>query len=83
MGADAAADAVVVTEISTSVGRVFYGGVVPGLASNDAVRDPLAKSRNILAESGGPYLALWQAPAKTVLTIVHDYEGVAPWLEGC
>jgi hypothetical protein len=82
MGGDVAADPVVVTEISTSVSHVFYGGAVPGLASDDAVRDALAKSRNVLAELGGLYLALWQAPASSELTIVHDYEGVAAWLEG-
>lgn len=82
MGADAAADPVVVTEISTSVGHVFHGGAVAGLASEAAVRDALGRSRNVLAELGGLYLALWQAPARTELTVVHDYEGVAAWLEG-
>lgn len=82
MGDDASSDPVVVTEIATSVGHVFYGGVISGLGSDDAVQEALAKSRNVLAELGGLYLALWQAPAKVALTIVHDYEGVAAWLQG-
>ena len=36
----------------------------------------------MLAELGGLYLALWQAPEGAQLTIVHDYKGVADWMEG-
>ena len=72
----------VVTEIATSVGQVFYGGVIPQLGTDEDVQAALAKSRNVLAELGGLYLALWQAPSKGKLTIVHDYEGVSAWLEG-
>jgi hypothetical protein len=28
------------------------------------------------------YLALWQAPAKREMTIVHDYEGIGAWMTG-
>lgn len=73
---------VVVTEIATSVGRIFYGGVVPALGSDEDVKAALEKSRNVLAELGGLYLALWQAPARSSLTIVHDYQGVASWMTG-
>jgi hypothetical protein len=82
MGDDASVEPVVVTEIATSVGQVFYGGVVPGLGSDDAVQEALSNARNVLAELGGLYLALRQAPAKAELTIVHDYEGVAAWWKG-
>ena len=45
--------------------RIFYGGVVPALGSEEEVELALQKSRNVLAELGGLYLALWQAPANT------------------
>jgi ribonuclease HI len=79
---DADAEPVVVTEIATSVGRIFYGGVVPALGSEDEVRAALDKSRNVLAELGGLYLALWQAPSGGSLNLVHDYEGIAFWMTG-
>lgn len=72
----------VVAEIATSVGHVFYGGAIPGLDDDEAVSVALEQSRNILAELGGLYLALWQAPEKSQLSIVHDYKGVAEWMEG-
>lgn len=72
----------VVTEIATSVGRIFYGGLIPELGTDDEVQAALQKSRNVLAELGGLYLALWQAPANGKLTIVHDYEGIASWMTG-
>ena len=73
-------DPIVVAEIASSVGRIFYGGVVPALGSNEEVEVALEKSRNVLAELGGLYLALWQSPADSAITIVHDYEGVAAWM---
>lgn len=73
---------VVVTKIATSVGQVFYGGAIPGFAGDEAIRDALSRVRNVLAELAGLYVALWQAPAKSQLTIVHDYEGASAWLEG-
>ena len=75
-------DPTVVAEIASSVGRIFYGGVVPALGSEEEVEVALAKSRNVLAELGGLYLALWQAPANSAITIVHDYEGVGSWMTG-
>ena len=75
-------DPVVVTEIATSVGRIFYGGLIPELGSDEEVQLALQKSRNVLAELGGLYLALWQAPTEVTLTIVHDYEGIGSWMTG-
>lgn len=82
MSEDASSDPTVVTEIATSVGQVFYGGAIPQLGTDEDMQAALDKIRNVLAELGGLYLALWQAPSKTHLTIVHDYEGVAAWLGG-
>lgn len=73
-------DPAVVAEIASSVQRIFYGGVVPVLGSEEEVELALQKSRNVLAELGGLYLALRQAPANSAITIVHDYEGVASWI---
>lgn len=81
MGDDPTADPAVVTEISASVGHVFYDGSIPGLDDAGMVSAALEKSRNILAELGGLYLALWQAPERASLSIVHDYEGVAKWMK--
>lgn len=82
MSDDPSDDATVVAEVTTSVGRIFYGGVVPGLGSDGEVQAALQKSRNVLSELGGLYLALWQAPAKREMTIVHDYEGIGAWMTG-
>ena len=68
-------------EIATSVHHVFRGGLIPDLDTDDQIRNALAQSRNVLSELGGLYLALWQAPAGRRLTIVHDYSGVAEWME--
>ena len=70
------------TEIATSVGRIFYGRLIAALGNDDEVQAALEKSRNVLAELGGLYLALWQAPTNAKLTIVHDYEGIASWMTG-
>ena len=75
-------DPVVVAEIATSVGRIFYGGPIPGLGSDEEIQLALQKSRNVLAELGGLYSALWQAPTEATLTIVHDYKGIASWMTG-
>ena len=72
----------VVAEISATVGQVFYGGRIPGLGSDAAIRGALDRSGNALAELAGLYLALWQAPEQARLTIVHDFEGVGAWSQG-
>lgn len=79
---DASEEPHVVTEIATSVGRIFYGGLIAALGSDGEVQAALEKSKNVLAELGGLYLALWQAPTNATLTIVHDYEGIASWMTG-
>jgi ribonuclease H-related protein len=71
-----------VTETGTSVDRVFGRSPIAGLRSPPALRDALARLRNVLAELGGLYEALRLAPAGSTLVVVHDYEGVGAWLEG-
>jgi hypothetical protein len=71
-------DPTVVAEIASSVGRIFYGGVVSALGSEEEVDLALEKSRNVLAELGGLYLALWQAPANSAITIVTTTRGLPP-----
>jgi hypothetical protein len=53
-------DPVVVTEIATIVCRIFSGGLIPEHGSDEEVQLALQKSRNVLAEPGGLYLALWR-----------------------
>lgn len=82
MGDDPTKEPVVVTEIRTSVGHIFYDGMIPSLGNPDEISLALEESRNVLAELAGLYLALWQAPTGATLTIVHDYEGVAKFFDG-
>jgi viroplasmin len=72
-------DPTVVAEIATSVRRIFYGGVVPALGSEEEVEVALKKSRHVLAELGGLYLALWQAPANSAVTIRADAVAAGGW----
>ena len=81
IGDDPKREPVVVTEIGTSVGHVFYDGLIPGLGSPEEIAQALEEARNVLAELAGLYLALWQAPASATLTIVHDYKGVARYFD--
>jgi ribonuclease HI len=70
------------TEVSTSVEEVFVGAGIPGLESVSAVREALRALRNVLAELAGLYHVLGRVPPGSEHAIVHDYEGVAAWLEG-
>jgi ribonuclease HI len=71
----------VVQEIATSVGEIFHGAAIPGLHSDQAIREALARLRNDLAELAGLFLALRQAPAQAKLTIVHDFTGVGAFMQ--
>ena len=82
MSEDSTKEPHVVSEIATSVGRIFYGDFVAGLGSDDEIQEALQESRNVLGELGGLYLALWQAPEEAELTIVQDYNGMAHWMKG-
>jgi len=72
----------VLGEISTSVHEVFDTAGLETLESPEAVRNALARIRNVLAEIGGLYVALGRVPAGAEVTIVHDYEGVGAWITG-
>lgn len=67
----------VVKEISTSVTKVFSG-----LASRDAILDALARLRNILGELAGLYYVVEHIAPGTAFTLVHDYNGLAEWMQG-
>ena len=71
----------VVEEIGTTVYAVFGSAGIPGLDSRSKITRAVDAIRNILAELGALYLALSRA-APGSLTVVHDYQGVAAWMEG-
>jgi hypothetical protein len=75
------AEADVVQEIATSVGQIFRGAAIPGLESEPAIADALARLANILAEMAGLYTALGELPEGVEVTIVHDYEGVGAFMQ--
>jgi ribonuclease HI len=72
----------VVAEISSSVLDVFTGADIEALGSTEEIRGALARLRNVLAELAALYAALVRVRAGSRLTVVHDYEGVAAWMEG-
>src|SRR5712691_1612360 len=75
-------DPTVVDEIGMTVVQVFLGAGLPSLGSKKAIQTALGKLRNILAELGALHLLLRVVPENATLTVVHDYEGVAAWMEG-
>jgi ribonuclease HI len=68
-------------ETATSVFEVFAGAGLARLGSMDAIREALGQLRNVLAELAGLYHALREIPAGSAVTVVHDYAGVAAWME--
>lgn len=72
----------VVEAIGMTVTQVFLGAGVASLASEAAIREALARLRNVLAELGALHLLLRIVPEGASLTVVHDYEGVGAWMEG-
>lgn len=76
----------VIWEKSTSVAQVFRDARIPSLDA-DAVDVALDRLVNILAEMAALYVALShivglaEARAGSSLTIVHDYLGVAAWMQ--
>jgi hypothetical protein len=71
-----------IREISTTVEEVFRSAEIPSLSSRHAIREQLARLRNVLAELAALYKALDHVAANTRLTIVHDYSGVGAWMKG-
>ena len=71
-----------VQEIATTVYEVFGRAGIPGLETRSKITAAINGLQNILAELGGLYGALQKIPARSAVTVVHDYEGVGAWLEG-
>src|SRR6266446_7108943 len=72
----------VAKEISTSVAQVFKSATIAGLDSPAAALDALQRLRNILAELAALYFAIQHIAPGTALTLVHDYDGLAHWMQG-
>jgi ribonuclease HI len=80
---DSEAPARVIQERADRVWEALPPDSLPGLSSPDDVRAALARLRNVLAEMAAAYIGLARMPFEPgPLTIVHDYAGVAAWLEG-
>jgi ribonuclease HI len=71
-----------VRELATTVYDVFGRAGIPSLDTRAKITAATDSLRNILAELGALYGALQEAAPGSVLTVVHDYEGVGAWLEG-
>jgi ribonuclease H-related protein len=76
-----AGTAPVVKEISTSVMRVFKSSTIVGL-DPASILDAQRRLRNILAELAALYYAIQHCAPGTALTLVHDYDGLAHWMQG-
>lgn len=72
----------VVKEISTSVTAVFGQSGIAGLDSPAAILDALRQIHNILAELAGLYYVVEHVAPGTAFTLVHDYDGIAHWMQG-
>jgi ribonuclease HI len=72
----------VVEAIGMTVHEVLAGAGLPALGSRRAIAAALDRLRNVLAELAALHLALRLVPEGSVVTVVHDYEGVGAWLEG-
>jgi len=71
-----------VRELATTVYDIFGRAGIPSLDTRAKITAATDSLRNILAELGALYGALQEAAPGSVLTVVHDYEGVGAWLEG-
>ena len=71
-----------VRDLATTVYAVFGPAGIPSLDTPSKITAATDSLQNILAELGGLYVALREAPSGSTLTVVHDYEGVGSWLEG-
>ncbi len=72
----------VVKEVSTSVTKVFNRSGIAGLDSPAAILDALHQIHNILSELAGLYYAVGSIAPGTAFTLVHDYNGLAEWMQG-
>ena len=74
-------EASIVEQGGFTVVEVLAGTGIPLLPSAKTIREALGRLRNILAELAALYLALTLIPEDSVVTIVHDYEGVGAWMD--
>lgn len=70
------------TQVSTTVASVFRDDALRHLASRLEIADSLRKKRNELAELAALYHVLREAEPSSGFTVVHDYHGVAAYLDG-
>lgn len=66
-------------ELSTNVYDVLRG---LELEAGESVEAGLVRTRNILSEMTALYLAMTRLPKRSAVIVVHDYRGVAAWIEG-
>jgi ribonuclease HI len=71
----------VVEQGGYTVVEVLAGAAIPRLASTPAISAALSRLRNVLSELAALHLALTLVPARSGVTVVHDYEGVGAWME--
>ncbi len=71
-----------VSEASITVDEVFRDAGLRRLGSGAEISDALTSLRNVLAELAGAYYVITHAEPGSRFTIVHDYVGVANWIEG-
>jgi hypothetical protein len=70
-----------VEEIAKSVREIFDRSGIAGLESPEAIARATTQRRNEFTEMAGLYLALSRSKEGNHLTVVHDYKGVAEYIE--
>ncbi len=71
-----------VNETSTTVDEVFRAAGLEHLRSGSEISHALGSLQNVLAELAGAYHVIAHADPGSAFTIVHDYMGIAEWIEG-
>ena len=71
-----------VREIGRSAREVLGEARIRGLDSPDAIQAALRQHRQIIPEMTALYLALSMTEPESDLVVVHDYQGVAEFIEG-
>jgi len=66
-------------DLSTNVHEVL-GGLE--LETGETVDAGLSRTKNILSEMTAFYLAVTELPTRSTVMVVHDYMGIADWIEG-
>jgi len=71
-----------IKQLSTNVYNIFADVTPRILRAKEEVDEALSRLHNVLAATTGLYKALDHIAPGTELTVVHDYEEVAVWLDG-